>query len=96
VHRIGATIAAALAAATVVTAALAAGSPAGRSATGPAWARALAGVRPYLVEHEYGTSRGLTCDLAIYTTNPAALDGRASLRPGDVTATVCIVRRAGR
>jgi hypothetical protein len=36
----------------------------------------------------------MTCDLAIYTTNKAALDGKAKLHPGDTTATVCIVRRA--
>ena len=66
-----------------------------RSGTTPAWARPLSGVRPYVVEHNYGTSRGLTCDLHIFTTNRAALDGNGRLRPGDVTATVCIVRRVG-
>lgn len=65
-----------------------------RPLTTPAWARPLSGVRPYSVERNYGTSRGLTCDLTIYTTNRAALEGKAPLRPGDTTATVCIVRRA--
>ena len=67
-----------------------------RPLTPPVWARPLSGIRPYVVEPNYGTSRGLTCDLTVYTTNPAALDGKASLRPGDVTATVCAVKRAGR
>jgi hypothetical protein len=62
----------------------------------PAWARPLSGVKPYLVERNYGRSRGLTCDLTVYTTNRAALDGKASLRVGDTTATVCVVRRVGR
>jgi hypothetical protein len=79
-----------------VTAALGSGSTRARPLTTPIWARPLSGVRPYAVERNYGTSRGLTCDLTVYTTNRAALDGKASLRPGDVTATVCVVKRAGR
>src|SRR5262249_22460914 len=59
----------------------------------PAWARPLSGVRPYAVQRNFGTSRGLTCDLRIYTTNRRALDGHGRSRPGDVTATVCVVRR---
>jgi hypothetical protein len=66
-----------------------------RPLTTPAWAQPLSGVKPYYVERSYGTSRGLTCDLSVYTTNRAALDGTASLRPGDTTATVCVVRRVG-
>jgi hypothetical protein len=62
----------------------------------PAWARPLGGVRPYSVEHDYGTSHGLTCDMRVYTTNRAALDGKARFRAGDTTATVCVVRRVGR
>ena len=77
-------------------AAPASGSTRARFRATPAWARPLSGVGPYYVERNYGTSRGLTCDLAVYTTNRAALDGRASLRLGDVTATVCVVRRVGR
>jgi hypothetical protein len=97
VYRFAGTIGMAVACAAVfVTAALAAGSTCTRSLATPAWARALSGVRPYYVERNYGTSRGLTCDLTVYTTNRAALDGKASLHPGDVTATVCVVRRVGR
>ena len=73
-----------------------AASPHARSSTTPAWARPLSGLTPHVVERNYGVSRGLTCDLAIYTTNRAALDGTARLRPGDVTATVCVVRRVDR
>ena len=80
----------------LVTAALASGSTHAHSLAAPAWARSLSGLRPYYVEHNYGASNGLTCDLRIYTTNTAALEGKAKLRPGDVTATVCVVRRAGR
>jgi hypothetical protein len=82
-------------AAVFAAAALASGSTCGRSLTTPAWARPLRGVPPYAVERNYGTSRGLTCDLKVYTTNPAALDGKARLRPGDLTATVCVIRRVG-
>jgi hypothetical protein len=53
-------------------------------------------VKPYLVERNYGTSGRFTCELRIYTTNRAALDGKARLRAGDVTATVCVVRRVSR
>jgi hypothetical protein len=78
----------------LVTAALASGSTQGNSRAAPAWARPLGGLRPYYVERNYGASNGLACDLRIYTTNKAALEGKAKLRPGDVTATVCVVRRA--
>ena len=61
--------------------------------TGPSWSAPLKGVTPYTVERDYGTSRGMTCDLTIYTTNKPALDGNARLHPGDTTATVCVVRR---
>ena len=60
----------------------------------PAWSKPLGGVHAYKVQRGYGTSNGVTCDLAIYTTNKAALDGKAKLHPGDTTATVCVVRRA--
>ena len=79
--------------AAIVVTTSSAGPSYGGSLTTPAWARPLSGVRPYAVQRNYGTSRGLTCDLRIYTTNRAALDGRATLRPGDVTATVCVIRR---
>ena len=61
--------------------------------TGPPWSAPLKGVTPYTVQKDYGTSRGMTCDLTIYTTNKPALDGNARLHPGDTTATVCVVRR---
>ncbi|HEU5213093.1 MAG TPA: hypothetical protein VFU10_10020 [Gaiellaceae bacterium] len=61
--------------------------------TGPSWSAPLKGVTPYTVQKDYGTSRGMTCDLTIYTTNKPALDGNARLHPGDTTATVCVVRR---
>jgi hypothetical protein len=64
------------------------------SAPTPDWSKPLKGVHAYKVQRGYGTSNGMTCDLAIYTTNKAALDGKAKLHPGDTTATVCIVRRA--
>ena len=64
-----------------------------RSLTTPVWARPLRGVQPYYVERNYGMSGGLSCDLSIYTANSRALDGKATLRPGDLTATVCVVRR---
>jgi hypothetical protein len=80
----------------LVTAALASGSTQSHSRAAPAWAQPLSGIRPYYVEHNYGASNGLTCDLRIYTTNRAALEGKAKLRPGDVTATVCVVHRAGK
>jgi len=89
---LGLAVAGAVAAATV---ALAGGTANARPSKAPPWARPLVGVRPYSVARNYGTSRGLTCDLKVFTTNPAALDGKARLRPGDVTATVCVVRRAG-
>ncbi len=60
---------------------------------GPSWSAPLKGLSPYTVEKDYGTSRGMTCDLTIYTTNKPALDGNARLHPGDTTATVCVVRR---
>ena len=60
----------------------------------PSWSKPLQHVRPYSVQPGYGTSHGLTCDLAVYTTNKAALDGKARLHPGDTTATVCVVRKA--
>ena len=59
----------------------------------PSWSKPLNGVRPYQVQRNYGTSGGVTCDLAIYTTNKAALEGKARLHPGDTTATVCVVRK---
>jgi hypothetical protein len=94
VYRSAGTIGGAIASAAVfATVALGSGSTCARSLRTPAWARPLSGVRPYHVERSYGASRGLACDLAIYTTNRAALDGKARLRPGDVTATVCVVRR---
>jgi len=61
--------------------------------TGPSWSAPLKSVTPYSVQKDYGTSRGLTCDLSIYTTNKRALDGNGRLHPGDTTATVCVVRR---
>jgi|tagenome__1003787_1003787.scaffolds.fasta_scaffold19587153_1 hypothetical protein len=64
------------------------------SAPTPDWSKPLRGVHAYKVQEGYGTSNGMTCDLSIYTTNKAALDGRAKLHPGDTTATVCIVRKA--
>jgi hypothetical protein len=60
----------------------------------PPWSKPLNGVAPYSVQRGYGTSGGITCDLAVYTTNVKALDGKGRLRPGDTTATVCVVRRA--
>jgi hypothetical protein len=60
----------------------------------PDWSKPLRGVHAYKVQTGYGTSGGMTCDLSIYTTNKAALDGKAKLHPGDTTATVCVVRRA--
>jgi hypothetical protein len=62
--------------------------------TSPGWSKPLQHVRPYSVQRGYGTSRGVTCDLTVYTTNKAALDGKARLHPGDTTATVCVVRKA--
>ena len=59
----------------------------------PDWSKPLGGVRAYKVQAGYGTSNGMTCDLSIYTTNKAALDGKAKLHPGDTTATVCVVRK---
>jgi hypothetical protein len=64
------------------------------AATSPGWSKPLLHVRPYSVQPGYGTSRGMTCDLTVYTTNKAALDGKARLHPGDTTATVCVVRKA--
>jgi hypothetical protein len=64
------------------------------AAASPGWSKPLLHVRPYSVQPGYGTSRGLTCDLSVYTTNKAALDGKARLHPGDTTATVCVVRKA--
>lgn len=64
-----------------------------QSWTGPSWSAPLKGVSPYSVQKDYGESRGMTCDLTIYTTNKAALDGDARLHPGDTTATVCVVRK---
>jgi hypothetical protein len=64
------------------------------STTSPSWSKPLERVRPYSVQPGYGTSHGLTCDLAVYTTNKAALDGKGRLKPGDTTATVCVVRKA--
>lgn len=66
---------------------------AAKSWTGPSWSAPLKSVSPYSVQKGYGTSRGLTCDLTIYTTNKAALDGNGRLHPGDTTATVCVVRK---
>jgi hypothetical protein len=63
------------------------------SSPGPSWSKPLKGVHAYRVQRGYGTSGGITCDLSIYTTNKAALDGRAKLHPGDTTATVCVVRK---
>ena len=60
----------------------------------PTWSQPLLHVHPYSVQRDYGTSNGVTCDLAVYTTNKAALDGKARLHPGDTTATVCVVRKA--
>jgi hypothetical protein len=59
----------------------------------PNWSQSLLHVTPYRVQRDYGTSRGRTCDLTIYTTNAPALDGKARLHPGDTTATVCVVRK---
>ena len=66
-----------------------------KSAPIPSWSSPLRGVKPYSVQKGYGTSGNMTCDLSIYTTNRAALDGNAKLRPGDTTATVCVVRKLG-
>jgi hypothetical protein len=73
-----------------------ASAPSSCPRSAPAWARPLSGVRPYAVERNYGASHGLTCDLTVYTTNRAALDGKARFCVGDTTATVCVVRRVGR
>ena len=62
----------------------------------PDWSKPLSGVHAYKVQTGYGTSGGMTCDLSIYTTNRAALDGNAKLHPGDTTATVCVVRKVNR
>jgi hypothetical protein len=78
----------------VVTMYLAAGHVFTRAAATPDWSKPLKGVHAYKVQQGYGTSDGMTCDLSIYTTNKAALDGKAKLHPGDTTATVCIVRKA--
>ena len=64
------------------------------SSGGPDWSEPLRNVNPYSVQKGYGTSRGVTCDLSVYTTNRAALDGEGRLKPGDTTATVCVVRKA--
>jgi hypothetical protein len=81
----------------VVTGYVATGRALDRSDTSsPSWSKPLLHVNPYSVERGYGTSRGMTCDLTVYTTNKAALDGRARLHPGDTTATVCVVRKATR
>ena len=66
---------------------------AAQSWAGPNWSAPLKGISPYSVQKDYGESRGMTCDLTIYTTNKAALDGNARLHPGDTTATVCVVRK---
>jgi hypothetical protein len=95
-HRVAYALGSALATSAVLIAtALASGSSCERSLTTPAWARPLSGVRPYYVARDYGSSRGLTCDLRVYTTNRAAFAGRANFRPGDTTATVCVIRRVG-
>jgi hypothetical protein len=87
-------LALALGYALVVTGYLAAGHVFTRASATPDWSQPLKGVHAYKVQRGYGTSDGMTCDLSIYTTNKAALDGRAKLHPGDTTATVCIVRKA--
>jgi hypothetical protein len=87
----------ALAYAFVVTGYVATGRVMQRSsAATPSWSQPLLNVNPYTVQRGYGTSHGVTCDLAIYTTNKAALDGKARLHPGDTTATVCVVRKAAK
>ena len=93
-YRAGIAIGLVVVSAALVTGGLMSGAFRGRSQAAPAWARPLSGVQPYVVQRDYGTSRGLTCDVSIYTTNAAALDGQGHFRPGDVTATVCVVRRA--
>jgi hypothetical protein len=65
-----------------------------QSAGAPDWSQPLRNIHPYSVQKGYGTSRGVTCDLSVYTTNKAALDGNGRLKPGDTTATVCVVRKA--
>lgn len=66
------------------------------SSPAPSWSKPLKGVHAYSVQRGYGTSGGITCDLSVYTTNKAALDGTAKLHPGDTTATVCVVRKVNK
>ena len=94
-YQLALALAVALGYALVVTGYVAAGRLFHEAATpSPDWSKPLNGVHAYKVQTGYGTSNGMTCDLSIYTTNKAALDGKARLHPGDTTATVCVVRKA--
>ena len=82
-YQLALALALALGYALVVTGYVAAGQFFHRAAAPtPDWSKPLSGVHAYKVQRGYGTSDGMTCDLSIYTTNKAALDGRAKLHPG--------------